>query len=116
MSFITKAIGKVVSTLTGQSEVAKQAERNADATIQATNNAAAETSEAIKQQALQASQQQAAQVARSAAEQRAAEIISAPVGTAEVLLTAPTTESSTATAKKRRAAFSGQTYDSGVNI
>ena len=112
MGFVRKVVGEV----TGANRAAKATENAARTQAEATRAAADQAAAATQEAAAQSARQQELTAARLAATQTAAEQAATPVENAEVSLDAPATDSASATARKRRAAFGLGSASTGVQI
>jgi hypothetical protein len=112
---IMKVARKVISKTMGVDGQIDAANRNAAAQEEAVRSSAAAQQQALAATAQAAADQQSQQTARMAAEEAASEAQSKPLGTAEVQLDAPSTESASSSRRQRRAQF-GRGYSSGVSI
>jgi hypothetical protein len=104
-----------VRKLTGVDKQVDAANKNTDAQVQATAQAAAQQQQALMASARAAADQQAQLAARSAAESKAATAASAPLETADVQLDPDASESAAGGKARRRAAF-GRNYSTGVSV
>ena len=107
MGFVRKVTG-----IQGQIDAAN---RNADAQLAATSEAAKNQASQLQASAKAAADQQAMLAARSAAEDKAGQSAATPLQTADVQLDENSPDSVTATRAKRRASF-GRNYSGGVSI
>jgi hypothetical protein len=107
MGFIRKITG-----VQAQIDAAKQ---NAAAQEKATKQAADAQSESLMSAAKAAADQQSMLAARRVVENKAADLASTPLATADVQLDQSPTESVTARRAKRKATY-GRSYSSGVSI
>lgn len=104
-----------VRKITGQQAQIDAARENA-ARQEASAKQAADAAARQAQGAAKASADAAAQAsARSAAEEKAAEVVSAPLGQADVSVDAQQTETTTAATRRKRTQF-GRTYNTGVGL
>lgn len=100
----------------GQRANKRAAEQQARDQVTALENAAKQEAEQNKQAALAASQQIQQMTARQAVEAQAAEIVSVPLETAEVVLPGVQTDSEAAKRRKRVQSYGSGDYSSGVSI
>lgn len=104
-----------VRKITGQQKQIDAANRNADAQVKATEQAARDQQAAAAAAAIAAANAQRAAAERDRVTRAASDAASTPMGTADVALDAPESESAGITRKRTRAQF-GKSYGSGVSI
>lgn len=104
-----------VRKITGVQAQIDATNANAAAQEDATKQAAARQQAELMASAKAAADQQAQMAARMAVEQKASDLASAPLESADVQLDQNSPDSVTATRAKRKAAF-GRNYSAGVSI
>lgn len=109
-------IKKAVSSLTGADVAADATERAADQQAQAIRESSQRAAAAAQEAASQTARQQEQAAARNAAQTAAAELLDKPVENVDVQLSGIPTETATATSRKRRATFGLGGGATGVNI
>ena len=112
MGFVSKVVGK----LTGADKAAKATEQAARVQAEAIQQSSAAASKAARESAAHATRLQEDAAARNAAAGAAADALSVPLENPDIQLGGVSTDSSSATSRKRRQVFGVGSAGAGVNI